>query len=181
MRIIAGRFGSRPIESVPGQNTRPTADKTKGAIFSSLGNYFQGGTFLDCYSGTGNMALEALSRGMEHVTMVDKDRRAIQTIKKNISTLKVKDECSVYQQDIFQILPKLDHFDYVYIDPPYAKQRNLELMSLLEDHVNKNGKVIIESLVEESWPDEIAGFKKYKEKNYRVCKITYYIKEEPSE
>lgn len=181
MRIIAGRFGSRPIESVPGQNTRPTADKTKGAIFSSLGNSFDGGTFLDCYSGTGNMALEALSRGMEHVTMVDKDRKAIQTIKKNISTLHVKKECSVYQQDIFQVLPKLGTFDYVYIDPPYAKQRNIELMEALKDHVNENGKVIIESLVDESWPDELSGFKKYKEKNYRVCKITYYRKEEQSE
>jgi SAM-dependent methyltransferase len=68
-----------------GQGTRPTADKIKGAIFSSLGNHFDGGRFLDCYSGTGNMALEALSRGMDEVVCVDTSTKAIQTIKKNVA------------------------------------------------------------------------------------------------
>lgn len=54
MRIVAGEFGSRPIKSVKGDSTRPTSDKVKGAVFSSLGNTFHSGRFLDCYSGTGN-------------------------------------------------------------------------------------------------------------------------------
>ena len=75
MRIVAGEFGSRPIKSVKGDSTRPTSDKVKGAVFSSLGNTFHSGCFLDCYSGTGNMALEALSRGMDTAVMVDKNRQ----------------------------------------------------------------------------------------------------------
>ena len=64
MRIVAGKYGSRSLKSPKNDATRPTQDKIKGAIFSSLGNMFDGGNFLDCYSGTGNMGLEAVSRGI---------------------------------------------------------------------------------------------------------------------
>ena len=57
MRVVAGKYGSRRLESVPGQTTRPTSDKVKGAVFSSLGGSFEKGRILDCYSGTGNIAL----------------------------------------------------------------------------------------------------------------------------
>ena len=69
MRIVAGKYGSRSLKSPKNDATRPTQDKIKGAIFSSLGNIFDGGNFLDCYSGTGNMGLEAVSRGMDHATL----------------------------------------------------------------------------------------------------------------
>ena len=100
MRIVAGEFGSRPIKSVKGDSTRPTSDKVKGAVFSSLGNTFHSGRFLDCYSGTGNMALEALSRGMDTAVMVDKNRQAILTIKENVHSLGVEKRCKVIQKDI---------------------------------------------------------------------------------
>ncbi|MBB5182031.1 16S rRNA (guanine(966)-N(2))-methyltransferase RsmD [Catenisphaera adipataccumulans] len=175
MRIIAGKYRSRRLESVPGQATRPTADKIKGAVFSSLGPI--SGRFLDCYAGTGNMALEALSRGMDHVVLVDRDRKAVRTIKKNIASLQAQDACEVYQGDIFMILPQLPAFDVVYIDPPYAKQRNVELLAKLSDHVADKGRVVIESLPEDVLPERCSGFVKYKEKTYRACKITYYRKE----
>ena len=71
MRIVAGKHRSRKIEAVPGMNTRPTLDKVKEGVFSSLGTYFDGGWFLDLFSGSGNMALEAISRGIEKAVMVD--------------------------------------------------------------------------------------------------------------
>ncbi len=180
MRIVAGEFGSRPIKSVKGDATRPTSDKIKGAIFSSLGNFFDGGRFLDCYSGTGNMALEALSRGMEQAVLVDQSRFAIAVIKENIKTLGVQKRCKVYQKDIFALLPSLkEPFDLIYIDPPYKKQENEKLLSQLDAYhlVSKQGIVVVESLSQESWSDQIGQLVKYKEKTYRNTKITYYRKE----
>ena len=81
MRIVSGKFGSRKLVSVDGMTTRPTSDKVKGAIFSSLGNQFSGGTMLDCYSGTGNMALEAISRGMDRAVCVEINKKAVQVIR----------------------------------------------------------------------------------------------------
>lgn len=180
MRIVAGEFGSRPIKSVKGDATRPTSDKVKGAIFSSLGNTFSKGRFLDCYSGTGNMALEALSRGMEEAVMVDKSRQAIAIIKENVKSLGVQKRCKVIQKDIFSVLPSLEKtFDLVYIDPPYRLQENVKLLEKLAFYhlVNDEGIVVVESTSRETWPDQVACFYKYKEKDYRNTKITYYRKE----
>lgn len=180
MRIVAGEFGSRPIKSVKGDSTRPTADKVKGAVFSSLGNTFHSGRFLDCYSGTGNMALEALSRGMDTAVMVDKNRQAILTIKENVHSLGVEKRCKVIQKDIFSALSSLkEPFDVVYIDPPYKLQKNEALMEALDyaNLLNPGCIVVVESTSQESWPDQVASLKKYKEKDYRNTKITYYRKE----
>ncbi len=181
MRIVAGKYGSRPLESVQGNTTRPTSDKVKGAIFSSLGNMFSSGNFLDCYSGTGSMALEAISRGMDQAVMIDKDRRAIQTIRHNVKNLDAQDQCKVIQGDVFRVLEHLAYtFDYVFIDPPYAKQKNIELIERICQLklLNPKAIVVVESLSSQEWPDVIEELVKYKEKEYRGTKITYYQKEE---
>ena len=87
MRVVAGKYGSRPLQAVKGDKTRPTSDKVKGAVFSTLGGFFEGGRMLDCYAGTGSMALEALSRGMDHADLVDESPLAIKTIKENIRSV----------------------------------------------------------------------------------------------
>lgn len=177
MRIVAGKYGSRSLKSPKNEATRPTQDKIKGAIFSSLGNTFDGGNFLDCYSGTGNMGLEALSRGMDHATLIDNNKGAISVIKDNVKSLKAEKETKVILGNVFSVLERLTlKYDVVYIDPPYAKQENERLMEKLDalHIVSENGVVIIESLKEEVWPDTMAGFKKYKEKCYGITRISYY-------
>lgn len=180
MRIIAGTLGSRSIKSIKGSETRPTSDKVKEAIFSTLGNAFNGGRFLDCYSGTGSMALEALSRGMDEAVCIEISKAAVSVLRENIDHLGVKKKCKVYMKDVFTVLPTLtEPFDVVYIDPPYAKQKNIKLLKQLEIHqlVKDQGIVVIESLSEEAWPNVLGAFYKMKEKEYRNTKITYYRKE----
>lgn len=180
MRIVSGKYGSRRLESVPGDGTRPTADKVKGAIFSSLGNQFDGGRFLDCYSGTGNMALEALSRGMDFAVCVDKSAKAMQTIKKNVASLGVQSQCKIIRKDIFQAIAQLsDPFDLIYIDPPYAKQKNEKLIEKLIENelVKDNTIVVVESDEKDVFPEQIGDFTIWKIKSYRNTKITYYRKE----
>lgn len=180
MRIVSGKFGSRKLVSVDGQDTRPTSDKVKGAVFSSLGNSFSGGKMLDCYSGTGSMALEALSRGMDHAVCVDSSKKAIQTIRTNVQNLQVQKQVDIRHGNIFSVLPHLHQkFDLVYVDPPYQKEENEKLLWALEqeDLVQEQGIVIVESLVSQCWPEQVGQLRKYKEKEYRGTRITYYRKE----
>ena len=181
MRIVAGKYGSRFFFFIIIVATRSTQDKIKGAIFSSLGNIFDGGNFLDCYSGTGNMGLEAVSRGMDHATLVDNNKGAISVIKENVKNLKADKETKIICGNIFTVLERLTlKYDVVYIDPPYAKQENEKLIQKLDDldMVKLDGVIVVESLEEEVWPERIASFTKYKEKTYGITRISYYQKEE---
>lgn len=183
MRIVSGKFGSRKLVSVDGMMTRPTSDKVKGAIFSSLGNQFSGGTMLDCYSGTGNMALEAISRGMDRAVCVEINKKALQVIRTNVKNLGVSDQVKVISGNIFSVLSQLQTtFDLVYVDPPYKKEENMKLLEALDSYnlVNEDGHVVIESLATQTWSDQVGHFYKYKEKTYRDTKITYYRKETKS-
>lgn len=179
MRIVAGKYGSRPLKSPKTDATRPTSDKIKGAIFSSLGNDLEGKRMLDCYSGTGNMALEALSRGCAYATMVDNNRQAITVIKENVKSLK-ETNCEVIQGNIFSVLKRLKKpYDLIYIDPPYAKEENVKLIETLDVQglIAIDAVVIVESLEKQTFPDQVSTLIKYKEKTYGITKITYYRKE----
>ena len=143
---------------------QPTQDKIKGAIFSSLGNIFDGGNFLDCYSGTGNMGLEAVSRGMDHATLVDNNKGAISVIKENVKNLKADKETKIICGNIFTVLERLTlKYDVVYIDPPYAKQENEKLIQKLDDldMVKLDGVIDVESVEVEVWPERIACFNNF--------------------
>lgn len=180
MRIVAGKYGSRPLKACKGDTTRPTADKVKGAIFSSLGGSFDSGKMLDCYSGTGNMALEALSRGMKFATMVEKDRMALNVIRENVRFLQEKN-CEIISGNIFSVIHRLkEAYDLVYIDPPYKEEKNVELIEKLDQLslINTNGMVVVESLAQQTFPEQIATLVKQKEKVYGITKITYYRKQE---
>lgn len=181
MRIIAGEFASRRLETKKGNSTRPTLDKVKEAVFSSLGGYFDGGTVLDLYGGSGAIGLEALSRGMQEAYFSDIDRNAVAVIKKNISLLNVEDRCRVFCASDMKMLQMMKEsnmqFDLVYLDPPYAKQKNLKVLEFLDQNkmVKPSGMVVIESLQEESYKSDAFEHIHYcKEAVYGIMKITYY-------
>ncbi|MBR2825332.1 MAG: 16S rRNA (guanine(966)-N(2))-methyltransferase RsmD [Solobacterium sp.] len=180
MRIIAGEFSSRKLETLPGEKTRPTLDKVKEAVFSSLGGFFDGGECLDLYAGSGAIGLEALSRGMDHCVFGDRNPKAVAIIKKNIASLGVEERCEVYCMKDFQLLEKLKEdqkvFSLVYLDPPYEKERNEEVLTFLSQNhlLEKNARIIIEARKEDMFPDSIGTIKKTKEATYGITKIHYY-------
>ena len=88
MRVVAGTFGGRPLKTLAGKTTRPTTDKVKGAMFNMIGPFFDGGRVLDLYSGSGSLGIEAVSRGMDHAVLVEKDRSAQAIIQANIKMTK---------------------------------------------------------------------------------------------
>ncbi len=180
MRIVAGKWGSRKIETLSGSLTRPTLDKVREAVFSTLGGFFSGGVMLDLYAGSGAVGLEALSRGMEHAYFADRNPAACRIIRNNIASLEAEESASVWnvsaRKAIELLAEKEIKADVVYLDPPYAEQENEAILSLLsEKHLLNPGAVIaVESLKEESFPASIGSLQQVLERIYGISKITYY-------
>ena len=122
MRIVAGSAGGLEI-AVPKTDLRPTMDRVRGAIFSSLGEFIFGARVLDLFAGSGGLGLEALSRGAADAVFVDSDRRAALAIEKNLAHTRLTG--TIRTLDIFSYLDRLAgtaSFDVIFADPPYAKK-----------------------------------------------------------
>lgn len=126
MRVISGENKGRKLKAVSGRMTRPTTDKVKETIFNMIGPFFEGGTVLDLYGGSGGLGIEALSRGLDHAIFVDKASAACRIIRENIKLCSYEGRATVLQLESTHALEKLSDdgavFDLVFLDPPYAKQ-----------------------------------------------------------
>lgn len=182
MRIVAGEFRSRVIEAVDGETTRPTTDKIKEAVFSRIGPYFDGGIMLDLFGGSGNISLEAISRGIDKAYLCDKNYKAISTIKRNVQTLNVKDRCVIQKMDFMQMLEWCKNeqlvFDLIYIDPPYKKQQISKILTFIDEAglLKENGDIVCESLKEDEFLDNYGSIRKIKDTTYGITRITYYTR-----
>lgn len=180
MRIIAGKYRSRRIETRSSNETRPTLDKVREAVFSSLGGTFQGGEFLDLYAGSGANGLESLSRGMDHAVFVDLSKDAVDVIYQNIQALGCQDSTEVYHMKDTRALTLLKEkgkkFKIIYLDPPYAKQHNTEILSLIDTNemMTANGVVVIESDRKNHFEENYNHLKFIFDKEYGISRITYY-------
>jgi len=180
MRVVAGSRRSLPLKTLPGTDTRPTLDRYKETLFNIIQPYVQDSRFLDLFSGSGNIAIEALSRGAKHAVLVENSRAAVQVIKDNIHFTKFENEADIVQRDAVTYvrnLTKVD-FDIIYIDPPYSQ--GLEKAVLLElgrkDFADPdNSIIIVEAILEEdfSYIEEETPFEIYKVKNYKTNKHVF--------
>jgi len=119
MRVIAGKAKGRRLKSVPGGGTRPVTDRAKSALFSILGADVVGCRFLDLFAGTGQVGIEALSRGATEAVFVERDVAALRTIRGNLAHTGLAGMARVVRADVFAFLDRQpSHFDYVYIAPP---------------------------------------------------------------
>ena len=119
LRVIAGIAKGRRIGAVPGSTTRPITDRAKAALFSILGGTVQECSFLDLFAGTGQVGIEALSRGAEEAVFVESARAATRTIRENLAHTGLADQGEVVQADVFAYLAGEPRpFDYVFVAPP---------------------------------------------------------------
>jgi 16S rRNA (guanine966-N2)-methyltransferase len=125
MRVIGGEFRSRRLESLPGDEVRPTSDKMRETLFNILGTSVEGVVFVDAYAGTGAVGIEALSRGARHAVFIEKNREAADVIKRNVAALKIGPRARVIRGSAGLHLGSLDA-DIVFIDPPYPLEREYE-------------------------------------------------------
>ena len=180
MRVVAGEYGGRRLKAVPGMKTRPTTDKVKEAMFNIIGPYLEGGQVLDLFAGSGGLSIEAVSRGADHATLVDRQYQAIKTIHENLSVTKEEDKFTVLKGDAYKMLNKLakqeQGFDYVFLDPPYKKQQILELMEKLKKLglLNTDALIICETDQVADLPEELADFELIKKADYGITELTFY-------
>ena len=146
MRIITGKAKGIKLKTLEGDNTRPTAERVKEAVFSMLQFNIEGRSVLDLFSGSGQMALEALSRGAASATLVDKSRDAIAVIKDNAQKTRLNESCRIVMADYLDFLKRSRgiQFDIVFLDPPYAQGFYLPaIKAMLDNKILKPTSIIV--------------------------------------
>lgn len=178
MRIVSGEFRSRSLKTLRGDNTRPTSDKIKAAIFDSIAFESNYKTMLDLFSGSGAMGLEALSRGFTSVILNDKSRDALKIIRENVKDLGCQSQCKIMNEDYKYCLKKSKPVDLLFVDPPYDKVDLEEIIKLSSEYslINDEGMIIIETSSQTNLKEEINEFYISKIKDYKSTRVIYYRK-----
>jgi len=178
MRIIAGSLKGRKLESLKGNDVRPTGDKVKEAIFSMIDEYLEESVVVDLFSGTGNLGLEALSRGAKKCYFGDNRPESIRVTKANIEYCKVAEQSVVFAGHFEKVLSKLpEKADIIFLDPPYDKGFMIscfEKICALEV-LNENGIIVAEHGLNEKLPAVLCGFSKIKERRYGTIWVSLFL------
>ena len=157
LRIIAGELKGRKLRSVRGRKTRPTANRTREAIFNILAGQIQDSRVLDLFAGTGAFGIEALSRGAESVVFVDADHNSVSVIKENVENLSLENRTKIYRWDLTRNLNSLGSrrsaFNLIFMDPPYNK--DLIEPALFNLHSSRCMERCARIIVEHSEPEPI--------------------------
>lgn len=183
MRVISGTFRGRKLKSLKGDSTRPTTDKVKESIFNMIGPYFDGGVALDLFAGSGGLAIEAVSRGMEKAYCVDKNYQAIKIIRDNVESTQAQDKFSIMKMSANQAIRQFSEdgrqFDLIFLDPPYARQMIEEqLQAMDEEHLlHSQAIVVCETAKEIVLSEKIGSLIQFRRQNYGITAVTLYRNE----
>ena len=153
MRIITGRARGTKLATLAGENTRPTAERTKEAVFSMLREYVPDASVLDLFAGSGQMGLEAISQGAAHAVFCDSSREALAVVRANAEKTHLAEQCELFLSDARTLLRRLKgktRFDLVFLDPPYASGAIPSCLELLLscDLLNQDARIVCESAKE---------------------------------
>lgn len=180
MRIIAGKAKGRSVKSANRFATRPTLSRVKASLFDMLGDKVKGAYLLDLYSGTGNIGLEALSRGARRIVFVENNLTQVKIIKQNIISLNFsKENTFIYKKDVIKtigILSGKEEFDIVYLAPPFLKNFCLlTLFALAKSKILKrSGIIAVEHHKKEILPEVIETLNLIRQKRYGDIVISLY-------
>lgn len=149
MRVIAGSARSLPLRTIEGTDTRPTQDRIKETLFNMLQSDIPGCKFLDLYSGSGAIGIEALSRGAAKAVLVENSKKAVECIKDNLTFTKLADKADVMEMDVLSAINRLkgkDVFSIVYMDPPYSNDYERDVLAALRnsDIIDEYTIIIVE-------------------------------------
>lgn len=180
MRVIAGSARHLNLKTIPGMDIRPTTDKTKETLFNVLNADVPYSVFLDLFSGSGSIGIEALSRGAEKCVFVEDSNKALACIDENLTFTKLKDRADVMPMDVFAALKTLsrkgDKFDIIFMDPPYNRELEKKALEIIasSDLLNEDAIIVVESSNETdlSYIKDL-GMHIYKEKIYNTNKHTF--------
>ena len=184
MRVITGTARGRKLKSLEGLETRPTTDRVKEGIFNIIQFDLEGRRVLDLFAGTGQMGIEALSRGASGAVFVDQRRDAATLVRDNLKTTNMSDRARVVCGDALAFLASArEKFDIIFIDPPYAAKlwdNALDAVSRF-DILSNHGIIVCESPMEQEMPEMAPPYYLHRTYRYGRIKVTTYHREEERE
>ena len=174
MRVIAGTARSLPLKTSEGKDTRPTTDRIKETLFNMLQSHIPGCVFVDLFSGSGGIGIEALSRGAKSAYFVESDRNATKNIRDNLAFTRLADRAVVLQEDARRAFYKIKEVpDIVFMDPPYNSGLEQEILEVLakSGQITEETMIVVESSLKTDFSYvERWGFQIIKEKCYKTNK-----------
>lgn len=179
MRIIAGSARSRKLKTVPDQLTRPTADRVKESIFNILSDKVIDARVLDLFAGSGNLGLEAISRGASFAMLVDNRLDCIKVMQENSTALGFNGKTEIFKGDVLGmgafISKTYGSFDLIFIDPPYLKDLELPVLELIAQHnlLQPKGWIILEHHKKTVLEKEKIPFSCIREKAYGDTMVSF--------
>ncbi len=181
MRVIAGTARSLPLKTPDGLDTRPTTDRIKETLFNMLQIYIPDCVFVDVFSGSGGIGIEAISRGARKAYFIENAPRAISCIEQNLAFTKFQDRAIVLKQDACAGLNSIyeKQVDIIFMDPPYGQEHEKRVLEQLArvKYVTEDTLIIVEAALDEdfSYLEEL-GFALKKEKKYKTNKHVFIEK-----
>lgn len=184
MRIIAGEWKSKILNSPKTDKTRPTLDRVKEALFSMLLPYLQDATVLDLFSGTGNLGIEALSRGAKFAYLNDVNYEAVKVIYSNVQLTNYENYVKITKKDYEKCLKSLMEnnvkLDIIFLDPPYEAKVEENVLNLLScsNLIHKDTVIVLESDKEKIFKENIDGLQLVDKRTYGRVMLRTYKREE---
>lgn len=182
MRVIAGSARRLQLKTLDGIDTRPTTDRIKETLFNMIAPYIYDCVFLDLFSGSGGIGIEALSRGAREAVFVEKNPKAMACIKENLKFTRLENKAVTWNRDVMTALYQMEGkkvFDYIFMDPPYNQELERGVLEYLSGSalVYEDTVIIVEASRETdfSYADEL-GFTLLKEKVYKTNKHVFLEK-----
>ncbi len=173
MRVIAGKARRTNLKCIEGMSTRPTTDRIKETLFNMLSQDIYGSHFLDLFSGSGAIGIEALSRGAESATFVENNRQAVRCIEENLAKTRLASQATVLAMDcasaILRLKTRQQPFDIIFMDPPYHQLLEKGMLGLMRDAAFINGETLI--VIEASLETDFSYLEEY---GYDLTKVKKY-------
>ena len=178
MRVIAGVAKGVRLASVPGESTRPITDRVKESLFDILGGSVREARVLDLFAGTGAVGIEALSRGAREAVFVERDRRALAVIRRNLETTHLASRARVVSGDAFAFVaqPPAEPFDLIYIAPPQYKRLWVHALQAIDrpGYLSEDGLAIVQIFPKEDEPVPLARLHRTEERRYGSTLLVFF-------
>lgn len=181
MRVIAGAYKGRALRTVAGLDVRPTSDRMRETVFNILFRSVEGARFLDICSGSGAVAIEALSRGAAYAVMIESSARAVRAISENLRHCAIEPECvQIVAQDALVALRALARkqacYELIYFDPPYKSHIYTPVLELIAGSslLAEDGLLMVEHWSKAEMPEEVGSLRRYRVVRQGESSVSFY-------
>lgn len=175
VRIITGSRRGKKLKTLAGNAVRPTPDRVKESLFNILQFNIEGRAFLDLFAGSGQIGLEALSRGADHAVFVDSAKASCAVVQENVQATGFSAQARIVNADYASfLLRNTERFDIAFLDPPYRTGILEKALEAVTAHMNRGGIVICEHPADEALPERAGAFVRVRDYRYGKILLTAY-------